>query len=82
MRRKVFDIEEQLRRKETSWQSPGSAVGSHPGSHGRDDFQSIIREKDSYIEQLKAEKYEFVRNVEREKNRLVTLPKSNSCPSR
>ena len=72
----MFDIEEQMRRKESSWQSSVSAPVQSapypsPVSHGREDIQSILREKDSYIEQLKTEKYESVRNFEREKNRLV-----------
>ena len=76
MRRKVFEIEEQMRRKEASWQptsfAPAPAPFPSPGSHGgRDDIQSILREKDSYIEQLKTEKYESVRNFEREKNRMA-----------
>lgn len=74
MRRKIFDIEEQFRRKESTWPSPSPAPVqpapyTSPVSHGRDDIQSILREKDSYIEQLKTEKYESVRNFEREKNR-------------
>ena len=72
MRRKIFDIEEQLRRKQTSWQSTSPAPASpapYPSPHGREDIQGILREKDSYIEQLKTEKYESVRNFEREKNR-------------
>ena len=76
MQRKIFDIEEMLRRKESSWQSTAPAPAQPasyavPQSHGRDDIQSIIREKDSYIEQLKTEKYEAMRNFEREKNRMA-----------
>lgn len=76
MRRKIFDIEEQMRRKEMSWQSSSPAPVHHapyPGQqmHGRDDMQSVVREKDSYIEQLKTEKYEGLRNFEREKNRMI-----------
>jgi hypothetical protein len=69
MRRKIFEIEEELRRKSSTSVSVHPAPYPSPVSHGRDDIQSILREKDSYIEQLKTEKYESVRNFEREKNR-------------
>lgn len=72
MRRKIFDFEEQLRRKESSWASSSPVPAPYPSpTSGRDDIQSILREKDSYIEQLKTEKYESVRNFEREKNRMA-----------
>ena len=71
MRRKIVDIEEQLRRNSSTSGPVHPAPYPSPVSHGRDDIQSILREKDSYIEQLKTEKYESVRNFEREKNRLV-----------
>lgn len=72
MRRKIFDFEEQLRRKESSWASSSPVHAPYPSpSSGREDIQSILREKDSYIEQLKTEKYESVRNFEREKNRMA-----------
>jgi hypothetical protein len=71
MRRKIFDIEEQMRRKVSSPAPVHTSPYPSPVSHGRDDMQGILREKDSYIEQLKTEKYESVRNFEREKNRLL-----------
>ena len=71
MRRKIFDIEEQMRRKVSSPAPVHASPYPSPVSHGRDDMQGILREKDSYIEQLKTEKYESVRNFEREKNRLL-----------
>ena len=75
MRRKIFEIEEQLRRKQTSWQLSSPAPQSpapYQSPSSREDIQGILREKDSYIEQLKTEKYESVRNFEREKNRSVS----------